>query len=83
MGDGKLDRLFARWRRKQDVEALGRLLDATAPELLRIARHLSRDAAEAEDVLQATFLTAMERSASFDGERRFMPWAAGILASML
>ena len=81
MGDRHLDRWFRKYRDRGDVEALGRLFDAAAPELGRIAAHLCRDTSEAEDVLQATFLTAMERAESWDPTRRFLPWATGILAN--
>lgn len=81
MGDRHLDRWFRKYRDRGDVEALGRLFDAAALELGRIAAHLCRDTCEAEDVLQATFLTAMERAASWDPTRRFLPWATGILAN--
>ena len=43
------EELFDRFRRQRDVEALGRLFDETAPELLRIARALTSDPAVAED----------------------------------
>lgn len=42
--------------------------------------HLVRDPLEAEDVLQATFLAAIEGAQSFDDSRRLMPWLTGILA---
>src|SRR5688572_29115247 len=42
--------------------------------------HLARDPVEAEDVLQATFLAAIEAADSFDEQRRLLPWLVGILA---
>src|SRR5688572_6629259 len=56
MRDRKLNRLFLRWRERGDAEALGEVFDRTAPELLRVALHVVRDPAEADDLLQATFL---------------------------
>ena len=53
-------RLFLRWRDRGDAAALAELFDRTAPELLRLALHLCRHAVDAEDVLQATFLAAIE-----------------------
>ena len=73
------DRLFARFRRTGDPEALARVFDAVAPKLLAVARHLVTDAAEAEDVVQATFVAAIERAHSFDPKRRLLPWLIGIL----
>jgi DNA-directed RNA polymerase specialized sigma24 family protein len=55
--------------------------DRLAPELLRVALHLVRDAAEAEDVLQATFVSAIERAEKFDPQERVMPWLVGILGN--
>src|SRR5262245_48016301 len=75
----QLDRLFDRFRRRGDVDALGAVFDATAPELLRVAASLVRDANEADDLVQQTFLTAIERCGRYDGERRLVPWLFGIL----
>ena len=44
--------LFERYRSRGDARALGELFDRTAPSLLRIALHLARDPAAAEDLLQ-------------------------------
>src|SRR5437867_1305995 len=74
------DELFERWCRRGDTRALGALFDATAPRLLKLAIHLVGDAAEAEDLVQATFLTALERRTSLDPSRPVMPWLTGVLA---
>lgn len=75
-----IDRLFRRYRRTGDATALGSVFDLAAPELMRLARHLCADEAEAEDALQATFQTALEKSERWDGERGFLAWTTGILA---
>ncbi|HVS11918.1 MAG TPA: sigma-70 family RNA polymerase sigma factor, partial [Planctomycetota bacterium] len=80
MSDRHLDRLFQRFRARGDASALAELYDEVAPELLRISRHLVRDAVEAEDVLQSTFLAAIEAADSYDETRRVLPWLVGILA---
>ena len=46
-----LERLFLRYRREGCPRSLGRVFDATAPHLLRVAGHLTGDRAEAEDLL--------------------------------
>lgn len=74
------DAHFARWCRHGDVQALGELFDALAPRLLRLAVHLVGDAIEAEDLVQATFLTAIERRAGVDATRPVLPWLTGVLA---
>ncbi len=81
MRDRRLDRLFDRFRRRGDVRALGEVFDRTAPELLRVATSLERDLGEAEDLLQATFLTAIERAERYDANRRLVPWLLGILVN--
>ncbi|MBI1850512.1 MAG: sigma-70 family RNA polymerase sigma factor [Planctomycetes bacterium] len=78
--DTDLNREFARFARSGDPAALGAVYDALAPELLRVALHFSRDAAEAEDLLQSTFVTAIERAHSFEEGRSVKAWLVGILA---
>ncbi|MEL6427967.1 MAG: sigma-70 family RNA polymerase sigma factor [Planctomycetota bacterium] len=78
--DRRIDRDFRRFRRTGDGAALGRVFDASAPELASLARYLTRDASEAEDVLQATYLTAIEKAHAFEDGRGVVPWLVGILA---
>ncbi len=80
MSERSLNRLFLRYRSKGDANALGELFDRVAPELLKLSMHLVRDPGEAEDVLQATFLAAIEGADSFDSSRPLLPWLTGILA---
>ena len=61
--------------------ALAAVFDATAAEVLRVAHHLARDPATAEDLLQRTFLTAIEAASSWDRRRRLVPWLLGILGN--
>src|SRR5690606_12261218 len=71
--------LFERFRRRGDVAALGEVFDRTAPVLLRVAVHLADDHATAEDLLQATFMRAIEAAESWDAAQPLMPWLLGIL----
>lgn len=64
---------------RRDPSALADALDLTAPDLLRVARHLVRDDATAEDLVQQTFLTAIERASTFRVEAALKPWLLGIL----
>ncbi|MEQ1893584.1 MAG: sigma-70 family RNA polymerase sigma factor, partial [Planctomycetota bacterium] len=73
---------FARWCRTADPTALGELFDATAPRLLRLAIHLVGDAATAEDLVQQTYLAALEQRARLDGARPVWPWLTGVLANL-
>jgi RNA polymerase sigma-70 factor (ECF subfamily) len=79
--DESLDHLFDRYRRTGDPELLARVFDRTAPRLLRAALHLSGDAAAAEDLVQATFVTAIERASSWDAHRPVEGWLTGILGN--
>ncbi len=73
-----LDRDFARYRDSGDPDALARVFDAAAPRLLLVATQLApRDA---EDLLQSTFVRAIQRAAAWDPERPLWPWLTGILA---
>src|SRR5262245_33328281 len=75
-----LEDLFERYRSTRDLAALGALFDDAAPELLALAVHLAPDLAEAEDLVQATFLAAIERPHAFDARQRLLPWLFTILA---
>lgn len=72
---------FVKFRRDGDVAALATIFDEVAPQLLRLARHLARDAESPEDLVQSTFLTAIEARDSFDASRPLEPWLAGILGN--
>ncbi len=73
------DRLFERWCRHADAGALGKLFDRVAPRLLALGIHLVGESAEAEDLVQATFLAAIEQRASLDPTRPAMPWFTSVL----
>ena len=75
------DRLFARYRANCDVTALAGVYDRTASELLRVAMHLSLCPAEAEDLVQATFVAAIQNADSYDPTRPVLPWLLGILSN--
>src|SRR5262245_13100785 len=81
MAVDEADVLFARFRRTRDPECLGQVFDRLAPRLLLVAERLVRSRALAEDLVQATFVSAIEAAAGFDGTRPVMPWLCGILAN--
>src|SRR5690606_26639312 len=74
-----LDRDFACFVRTGEPAALGRVYDATASELLALATRLVGHPVEAEDLVQATFVAAIESANSFALGSRVMPWLVGIL----
>src|SRR5262249_26141876 len=59
---------------------LGRVFDEAAPRLLLLAAHLAPRGADAEDLLQSTFVEAIASAHTFDRSRPVMPWLMGILA---
>lgn len=76
-----LDRWFATYRRTGDAAALAHVFDGCAVELLQVAMHLVRDIDVAEDLVQATFVAAIETAGSFDPSRAVLPWLTGILTN--
>ena len=60
---------------------LCRHYDEVAPELLLVAAHIGETGGNAEDLVQATFLAAMEQAGSFEPGRPLMPWLIGILVN--
>jgi RNA polymerase sigma-70 factor (ECF subfamily) len=87
--DGKLvsdmqlsdETLFAAYRTHGDCDALGQIFRRRADELLRMAAFMAPTPSEAEDLVQATFLTAITRADTFHRDGRLMSWLCGILAN--
>ncbi len=79
MSERRVERWLVRFRETGDPGALGKVFDATAGELLGVARHLVGDGGEAEDLVQATFLALMEHPERYDGRRSARAWMVGIL----
>jgi RNA polymerase sigma-70 factor (ECF subfamily) len=75
----RLDRAFTRFADTGDPKALARVFDGCAAELYRLAHHLIGDRHTAEDLVQQTFVVAIEQAASFDRSRGVLPWLCGIL----
>lgn len=73
------DVLLERYRSTRDAGALAELYDGTAVALLRVAMHLARRPAEAEDLVQATFLAAIESIDAYEPGRPALGWLLGIL----
>jgi len=73
------ERDFAVWLDRRDAEALARVFDATGGKLLLLAAHLAGDGAQAQDLVQATFVAAMARGSTWDRGRPLWPWLAAIL----
>ena len=76
---GKAEQDFLRFLRKGDTRALARVFDRLAPELLLVALHLTREHNRAEDLIQETFLRAMESAERYRRGSPLQPWLVGIL----
>ncbi len=80
MKNHDLEVLFLRFRDGGDMLALAKVFDHAAPQLMPVAAHLAARRDEADDLIQATFLTAIERANSYERDRPVLPWLLGILA---
>ncbi|MEZ6197561.1 MAG: sigma-70 family RNA polymerase sigma factor [Planctomycetota bacterium] len=79
MNDKRTTRLLIRYRRTRDPRALARVFDEVAPRLNSLALHLVRDPNEAEEAVQAVFLSVIESIEDFDESASAWPWLTGIL----
>ena len=75
-----LDQRFAHFCRTGEPAALGEVFDGTARELLHVAVWLAGNRVDAEDLLQRTFLCAIEKRGQFAVGAAVVPWLMGILA---
>jgi RNA polymerase sigma-70 factor (ECF subfamily) len=80
-GRDSTDRRFAQFCRSGDPDALGDVFDRTAGRLMRVALWLAGNRADAEDLLQRTFLQAIETRQQFRAGERVLPWLMGLLGN--
>jgi len=73
------DRAFRAYLSHRRPEDLARVFNEVAPRLLLLANHVVGEPGEAEDVVQATFLRAIEVADRFERGRPVTPWLIGIL----
>ena len=73
------DDLFAEFLRRGEPARFAELHDLLRDELLRAAERLAPSRSAAEDLVQATFLGALESAGRFERGRKVMPWLVGIL----
>ncbi len=74
------DALFLKFRSDGDRAALESVFLQVAPDLRNLASRLAT-ADSVEDLIQATFVTAIEDAPSFDASRPLHPWLRGILTN--
>ncbi|MEM7200206.1 MAG: sigma-70 family RNA polymerase sigma factor [Planctomycetota bacterium] len=75
------DQHFRDYRRTGNPTALATVFDLLAQELLLVSAHLARRGGEPEDLLQATFLAAIESADRWDDQRPLLPWLIGIMVN--
>lgn len=75
------DQAFARFAATGRPRELAAVFDATAAELRQVAAYLTRTADEADDLLQNTFLAAIEHRREYAADEPVLPWLLGILAN--
>jgi RNA polymerase sigma-70 factor, ECF subfamily len=69
-------------RERRGREELGKACLAHLDVLYRLARRLTRHAAEAEDLVQETFARALHASEAFDGGSHLRAWLLRILRNV-
>ncbi|MEO6710353.1 MAG: sigma-70 family RNA polymerase sigma factor [Planctomycetota bacterium] len=79
MKPDSVEAAFARFCEGCDPADMAEVFDRSAGELLPLARRLTHGRGEADDLIQETFLAAIEHRESFDPARPLMPWLIGIL----
>jgi len=67
--------------REGDRAAMASLVSTYAPAAQRLALHLARNRADAEDAVQAAFVKAFTHLHQFDASRPFEPWLLGIVGN--
>ncbi|MDZ7290502.1 MAG: sigma-70 family RNA polymerase sigma factor [candidate division KSB1 bacterium] len=60
--------------RRGDERAVRKLVDAYSPRLYNVALRILRSPQDAEDALQETFITALDKLDQFDGRASFFTW---------
>ena len=79
-GNGHSDEeLFCIYRDCGDDEAFACVFRRTRPALLRLAGSLRVETSSIDDVVQVTYLVAMQKASIFDDSRSLVAWLAGIL----
>ena len=64
--------------RAGDVAAFNRLMTQYSPKIYRLAKHITQNDEDAEDVLQESFLKAFEHLGDFQEKSKFYTWIVRI-----
>lgn len=76
--DGRADEELVALARQDDEGAIRALIKRNNRRLFRVARAIMRDDAEAEDVVQETYVRAFTRLGGFKGNAAFSTWLTRI-----
>jgi RNA polymerase sigma factor (sigma-70 family) len=66
-----------------NISALGVLYDRYQETITTFVRRATNDAADVEDLVHATFMTAARAALNFDGRQSCRPWLVGIAARLV
>jgi RNA polymerase sigma-70 factor, ECF subfamily len=64
--------------RQGDLAAFNELVDQYSRKIFRLAKHITQNDEDAEDILQETFLKAFEHLGDFQGQSKFYTWIVRI-----
>lgn len=64
--------------REGDAKAFNELVSRYSRKIYRLAKHITQNDEDAEDVLQETFLKAFEHLSDFQGQSKFYTWVVRI-----
>jgi RNA polymerase sigma-70 factor, ECF subfamily len=82
MSEGVDDRGLLLRVQSGDGEAFDALMRRYLPRARVLARRLTRDPDDADDLVQEAFLRALEKIGSFDAGRAFEPWFTRLLVNL-
>ncbi|MGB9606778.1 MAG: sigma-70 family RNA polymerase sigma factor [Bryobacteraceae bacterium] len=77
-GNGLDDAVLVRQAQAGDAEAFAALVARHEKSIFRLARNITQNVEDAEDVLQETFLKAYEHLDEFRGDSKFYTWLVRI-----
>jgi RNA polymerase sigma-70 factor (ECF subfamily) len=64
--------------RQGDVAAFNELVNRYSRKIYRLAKHITQNDTDAEDVLQETFMKSFEHLGDFQGQSKFYTWIVRI-----
>jgi RNA polymerase sigma factor (sigma-70 family) len=65
------------------ISALGVLYDRYQPAVWSFVRRATNDAADVDDLVHATFMTAARAASNYDGRQSCRPWLMGIAGRLV